>query len=120
LSSRLLDNKILIRCKPPVIRPVDPQAGGIEMILNLRPIHLIGMTIAAGVVSGQTQVDLRTQTKDVDFSTSASTRPVKTGSALPSVCSVGDLFFSTTAPAGANLFGCAATNTWTQSGAVIP
>jgi hypothetical protein len=90
------------------------------MILNLRPIHLIGMTIAAGLVSGQTQVDLRTQTKDVDFSTSASTRPVKTGSALPSVCSVGDLFFSITARAGANLLLCAAANAWTPSGEAIP
>jgi hypothetical protein len=43
-------------------------------------------------------------------------RPVKTGTVLPSTCTVGDLFFNTAAPAGANLFGCAATNTWTVEG----
>ena len=33
----------------------------------------------------QTQVDLRTQTKSVDFSAATSTRPLKTGTALPGI-----------------------------------
>jgi hypothetical protein len=60
----------------------------------------------------QTTVDLRTQSRSVDFSAASSTRPMKTGTTLPSVCSAGDMFFKTDAPVGANLYGCAATNTW--------
>lgn len=42
--------------------------------------------------------------------------PIKTGPVLPATCSAGDMFFNTTAPAGANLYGCAASNTWTVEG----
>lgn len=62
----------------------------------------------------QTQVDLRTQTKSVDFSAATSTRPLKTGTALPGTCTAGDMFFKTDATAGQNLYGCTATNTWSQ------
>lgn len=66
----------------------------------------------------QTQVDLRTQSKSVDFTGAAYTRPVKTGTVLPATCSTGDLFFNTSAAAGSNLFACVSTNTWAlQSGA---
>jgi hypothetical protein len=65
----------------------------------------------------QTLIDLKTQARHIDFGDAVSTRPAKTGSALPGVCSTGDVFFLTSAPAGANLWGCAATNTWvSQSG----
>lgn len=60
----------------------------------------------------QTRVDLRTQVKNVDFSSSLSTKPVKVGTAMPATCSAGELFFKSDAPAGSNLFGCTATNTW--------
>lgn len=74
----------------------------------------VWMTIPA---AAQTQVDLRTQSKSVDFTAAPSTRPVKTGTVLPAVCTVGDLFFKTNAAAGSNLYGCIATNTWVlQSG----
>ncbi len=56
----------------------------------------------------QTQIDLRTQGKNVDFSGAASTKPVRTGSALPSSCNPGELFFLTSAVAGLNLYGCPA------------
>lgn len=74
---------------------------------------LLGLGSAAGLLA-QTQVDLRSQSKQVDFSTAPSTRPVKTGTVLPSVCAVGELFFRTSATPGQNLFGCTATNTWIQ------
>lgn len=38
------------------------------------------------------------------------------GTALPGTCSVGQQFFLTTAPAGRNLYGCTASNTWTLLG----
>jgi hypothetical protein len=69
----------------------------------------------------QTAVDLRTQTKNVDFSAAAATKPNKSGAALPVVCGVGETFFLTTAPAGQNLYGCAVANTWSLVGsAALP
>lgn len=64
----------------------------------------------------QTQVDLRTQAKNVDFSAATSTKPFRTGTQLPASCSVGEAFFKTDAPAGQNLFACTAVNTWTLEG----
>ena len=74
---------------------------------------LLGLCVfGPELTSAQTAIDMRTQSKNIDFSGALSTRPVKTGAALPPVCSQGDLFFKTTAPAGQNLYGCAAANTW--------
>lgn len=65
---------------------------------------------------GQTQVDLRTQTKRVDFKAAPSTAPVKSGTAAPGTCTVGELFYNTSASAGRNLYGCTSTNIWTLLG----
>ena len=66
----------------------------------------------------QTLVDLRTQTKSVDFSSAITTKPFKSGTVLPATCSVGEAFFKSNAPAGSNWYACTALNTWTlQSGA---
>jgi hypothetical protein len=71
----------------------------------------------ATMVVGQTQVDLRTQSKSVDFSAASSTKPVTTGTSLPATCGVGQMFFLSSAPAGQNVYGCATANNWTmQSG----
>jgi hypothetical protein len=67
----------------------------------------------------QTQVDLRTQSKSVDFSAATATKPVKTGGSLPVTCSVGEVFFNTAATAGANVYGCTAPNTWSAESALI-
>lgn len=72
---------------------------------------LIGV-LAAASASAQTQVDLRTQGKSVDFSNVVSTRPVKTGATLPASCAVGELFFKSNSPAGQNLYACHAENSW--------
>lgn len=69
-----------------------------------------------GAMAQTTSIDLRSQSRNVDFGSAASTRPFKTGSALPATCTTGETFFSTTAPAGRNIFGCIATNTWTVMG----
>jgi hypothetical protein len=65
---------------------------------------------------GQTSVDLRTQSKTVDFGAAPSTRPFTTGTAQPATCAVGDMFYKTSAPAGQNVYGCTATNIWTLEG----
>ncbi len=72
----------------------------------------LGLWTGAAVLMAQTQVDLSTQSKNVDFSQAASTRPMKTGAPLPSACVAGQLFYLTTAAAGQNLYGCTNTNTW--------
>ena len=73
-----------------------------------------GLCLALGVpqVYAQTQVDLRTQSKSVDFAGAASTRPFKTGPSLPPTCEVGELFFRTGVAAGSNLYGCTSANQW--------
>lgn len=71
------------------------------------------ISLFIGPAWGQTQVDLQSQSKNVDFSTASATRPIKTGTVLPSTCATGALFYSTSAVAGSNLFGCTATNIWT-------
>jgi hypothetical protein len=41
---------------------------------------------------------------------------MKVSTAIPTVCSIGEMFFDTNAPAGQNLYGCTATNFWSQLG----
>lgn len=69
------------------------------------------------MAAAQTQIDLRTQAKRVDFTAATSTRPIKTGTELPATCAAGEMFFKTDAPGGANVYGCAEANQWSlQSG----
>jgi hypothetical protein len=68
---------------------------------------------AAIAASGQTQVDLRTQSRNVDFSGASMTKPARTGTTLPGVCTVGELFFKLDALAGQNIHACTSLNTWT-------
>jgi hypothetical protein len=74
----------------------------------------------AGAARGQTQIDLRTQGKNIDFSSAARTRPSKTGTSVPAVCTTGDTFVKTDAAAGKNLYICTAANVWTVQGVEIP
>src|SRR5258708_35459857 len=67
----------------------------------------------AATLYGQTQVDLRTQSKSVDFSGANATKPFKSGTVFPSVCSVGEVFYKIDAPAGANFYACTSLNAYT-------
>jgi hypothetical protein len=71
------------------------------------------VALCAATLYGQTQVDLPTQSKRVDFSGANATKPFKSGTVLPPACSVGEMFFKLDAPAGANLYACTSLNTWT-------
>ncbi len=67
--------------------------------------------------AGQTRIDLRTQTRNADFSAQPTT-PSATGTVLPATCTVGQTYFKTDAAAGKNWYGCTAPDTWTpQAGA---
>jgi len=76
---------------------------------RLPALVLLALVLTA---RGQTHIDLRTQSKSVDFSASSSTRPFKTGTAFPATCNIGEIFYQTTALPGKNLFACTATNIW--------
>src|SRR3984885_10312247 len=80
------------------------------------PMSLLLWVVFVATGEGQTLVDLRTQSKSVDFSGATSTKPMQTGSSLPSTCAIGQFFFLTTAPAGSNIYACDLTNTWTVEG----
>ena len=81
------------------------------------PVLLAGLfVLAPGPLAAQTQVDLKTQTKNVDFTGAITTKPVKAGTTLPATCAAGELFFKTNAAPGGNLYLCSAANTWTQNG----
>jgi hypothetical protein len=73
--------------------------------------------LAAICLTAQTRVDLRTQSKSVDFSAAASTKPSQTGTTLPATCAIGQTFLNTAAQPGQNWYVCTATNTWSVQGA---
>jgi hypothetical protein len=82
-----------------------------------RAILVAGGLIA--LANAQTLVDLRTQSKSVNFTMANATSPFQAGTALPAACSVGQAFFQSNAAAGLNLYGCTATNSWTLLSAGI-
>ncbi len=69
--------------------------------------------LLASAARGQTLVDLKTQSKSVDFTGATTTKPFKSGTVLPTTCTVGEAFYQTSAPAGSNLYTCTAVNAWT-------
>jgi hypothetical protein len=83
-----------------------------EIFVNKYQLAFVLLLIAS-LLNSQTQVDVRTQTKNVDFSGASSTIPAKSGTSLPATCKVGELFFETSNSPGQNLFTCAPVNTWT-------
>ena len=75
----------------------------------------LGCIALSPVAAGQTQVNLQAQSRNVDFSRAALTKPIKTGVILPATCGAGELFFKTDAPSGANIYACSATDTWAST-----
>jgi hypothetical protein len=68
------------------------------------------LAVSAALLQAQTAVDLRNQTKNVDFSGAAATRIWKTGTALPSTCNIGESYFLTSP--SPELYICTAQNVW--------
>ncbi|HFB98726.1 MAG TPA: hypothetical protein ENJ62_06260, partial [Bryobacterales bacterium] len=73
---------------------------------------LLAPVIAAGLLYGQTAIDLSRQARQVDFTAAAWTKPLQAGTTLPGFCEPGAMFFKTDAPAGENVYGCVAQDTW--------
>jgi hypothetical protein len=72
-----------------------------------------GASRAFGQTTPPTLVNLQSQGRNPDFSAQPVTKPATVGTALPSTCQVGQLFFNSAATAGSNLYACTATNVWT-------
>lgn len=68
----------------------------------------------AVTVNGSLEILGTLRANVVDFSSSATTAPMRTGTSLPGGCAVGQAFFKTDAAAGQNIYLCTAANTWTQ------
>ena len=72
------------------------------------------IAIFAGTSYGQlTQVDLRLQSRNIDFSGASATKPFKSGTGLPGTCAQGEMYYRLDAAAGMNVYGCTTTNSWT-------
>jgi hypothetical protein len=67
-------------------------------------ITLVALAGCQGLLNGQTSIDLTRQAR------------LGSGTNLPAQCAVGQVFFKSNAPAGANLYTCAAQNSWTAVG----
>jgi hypothetical protein len=80
----------------------------------VKKFQLVSLLWLISSIYGQNLLDVRTQTKNIDFSNAASTIPAKSGTALPATCNPGEMFFKTNNTPGQNLYGCAPANTWTQ------
>jgi hypothetical protein len=81
---------------------------------NCRILLLLATLGGAGALDGQlTQIDLRSQSRNVDFSAASSTKPFQSGTGLPSTCGLGAMYYRLDAPAGMNVYGCTAANSWT-------
>ncbi len=76
----------------------------------------IGVAAAVATLWGQTQVDLRTQSKSVDFTAAGVTKPMSAGTVLPASCTSGQMYFLESAPVGANIYACTSANVWTAEG----
>lgn len=84
------------------------------MRANHRSDWIRGLVFAALFLSlispvfGQTQINLATQGRNVDFTGQPFTRPVKSGTSLPGSCTSSDLFLNLAATPGQNLYACIA------------
>jgi hypothetical protein len=74
---------------------------------------LLMLVCSGSIFSQPTQIDLRLQSKNIDFSNANATKPFKASTGLPGICSIGEMFYKLDAPAGSNLFACTSQNTWT-------
>ena len=74
------------------------------------------LALSAGwLLTGQTTINGGRQISGPwDASGAVSTKPARSGTTLPSTCSLGEQFFKTDATAGQNLHFCTAVNVWTQ------
>ena len=79
---------------------------------------LVALAAGASIANGQTRISLKMQSGDIDFSGAAFTRPIKVGTSLPPICSIGEAFFNTAVVPGQNLYWCISENLWMNAALV--
>ena len=106
-----------IRAKRGYPPPMASYSYQILIPMKIRVVVFSWMLASSGLqTTAQTRVDLKTQSKSVDFSGASTTKPLKAGNSLPATCSVGELFFLTSGSAGTSVYVCSATNAWMVPG----
>ncbi|MCW5963524.1 MAG: hypothetical protein KIT83_05750 [Bryobacterales bacterium] len=81
----------------------------------MRRLCLIAFVMAVAV-AGQTRVDIQRQSKGTEFLAPPFAKPLRSGASLPLTCTVNELFFLTTAPAGSNIHVCHQDGEWAPQG----
>ena len=89
---------------------------GVPTMARERFLTIFALTILGWPLAGQTRIDLKNQTRAVDFSAATYTKPAKSGVSLPVTCGSGEMYILTSGPAGSNVYVCTATNTWNLQG----
>lgn len=77
---------------------------------------VISAVVFSMVAHGQTQIELKTQARSVDFQSAVYTKPLKSGTALPATCTVGEAFLWFNAAPSSSIALCLSANTWTSQG----
>jgi hypothetical protein len=77
---------------------------------------LFGICILQVLSVGQTRVDIERQGKGVSHLSPPFVSPIRVGESLPADCTVGDLFFKTTAQPGNNIHVCHENGSWLPQG----
>jgi hypothetical protein len=85
-----------------------------KILKSIGLICLFQFVSGTGILAQTTINGGRVVTGSWDASSAASSRPAKTGTALPQTCGVGEQFFKSDASPGQNLYFCTASNTWVQ------
>lgn len=72
------------------------------------------IAITCASLFAQTQIDLKTQGKTIDFQGASYTKPMKTSAVLPATCSQNELLLLTSGLTG--IYACISPNTWVLQG----
>lgn len=75
----------------------------------MRVYRFLVMAVGVTGLLGQTKVDLNTQSRAVDFTGAALTKPARSSASLPGTCTAGEMFFLN----GAGMYYCP-TNSWVK------
>jgi hypothetical protein len=72
--------------------------------------QVLVMAVGVSGLLAQTQVDLRTQSKSVDFTGAALTKPARSANSLPGTCTAGEMFYLNSA----GMYYCPTANNWAK------
>lgn len=77
-------------------------------------LNIIFMVAVAGAALSQTKVDLQRQARQIDFTTSQFTKPVRLVATLPATCQLGEMAIVTAV--GGGLYFCGDSDIWLSAG----